>query len=85
MMEKIPCKKCLLKDLTKDKYFESVYEYIESISEELRAPASEYDRRLEACCSCDNLVNGMCKLCGCFVEVRAIKRNTCCADSPKKW
>jgi hypothetical protein len=35
MMERIPCKKCLLKDVTKDDYFQSIYEYIESIQGEV--------------------------------------------------
>ena len=84
-MKNIPCKRCLLKDLSKDEYFQTVYEYIESINEEVKTPADEYNRRLALCCSCDNLVNGMCKLCGCFVEVRSIKRNAHCADTPPKW
>ena len=85
MTNKLLCKRCLLKDLSKDEYFQSIYEYIESISEDVKIPVSEYNRRLEICRCCDNLVNGMCKLCGCFVEVRAIKKGTCCADTPQKW
>lgn len=37
------CRRCLLKDLSKDEYFASIYEYIESLSEEEKAPKAEYE------------------------------------------
>ncbi|MFQ7747018.1 MAG: DUF6171 family protein [Eubacteriales bacterium] len=33
----------------------------------------------------DSLRNGMCALCGCFVEVRAAKKRQHCAQSEKIW
>lgn len=79
------CRRCLLKDLSKDEYFASIYEYIESLSEEEKAPKAEYEARLEKCKGCDYLVNGMCRHCGCFVEVRAIKKNMHCPGIPSLW
>lgn len=79
------CRKCLLKDLSKEDYFKNVYEYIQSLSPALKAPDAEYQRRLTLCQQCEKLVNGMCALCGCFVEVRAAKRGQSCADTPKRW
>lgn len=79
-MERIPCRRCLLKDLSDTDYFHSIYEYIENIPPEQKAPDALYKDRLQKCTSCDHLVNGMCALCGCFVEVRQQK----CANIAQK-
>ena len=34
---------------------------------------------------CDNLINGMCKICGCFVEMRAAVKKNYCPDIEKYW
>ncbi len=79
------CRRCLLKDMTRDEYFDSIYAYIQSIQGEERTPEEEYARRLDCCKSCGNLINGMCRRCGCFVEVRAVKRSQRCPDPNPKW
>lgn len=84
-MERIPCRRCLLKDLSDTDYFHSIYEYIENIPPEQKAPDALYKNRLQKCTSCDHLVNGMCALCGCFVEVRAAKVHQHCAKNAEIW
>lgn len=84
MAERI-CRRCLLKDFDSDAYFRSIYEYIENIPLEQKADETLYEQRLLICRSCDHLVNGMCDLCGCFVEVRAAKKIQNCAESRDKW
>lgn len=84
-MEKIQCRRCLLKDMTDSEYFRSIYEYIENLPPEQKAEESEYTTRLQKCTACDHLVNGMCALCGCFVEVRAAKKRQHCAKSNSVW
>ena len=79
------CRRCLLKDMDGQEYFRTVYEYIESLDPEIRTPEPEYRRRLSLCRECDCLINGMCRLCGCFVESRAAKVQSRCAASPEKW
>lgn len=79
------CKKCLLKDINKDEYFKSVFEYIERLDDEIRTEETIYQDRLNKCQLCDQLMNGMCSLCGCFVEVRAAKKQNYCADTPRRW
>ena len=81
----VVCRRCLLKDLNREEYFNSIYDYIQSIQGEERTPEEEYRKRLSLCQSCDYLVNGMCRHCGCFVEVRAVKRNQRCPDPNPKW
>jgi hypothetical protein len=84
-MEKPLCRRCLLKDMTDSDYYESVYAYIESLTEDIKTPEEEFQRRLVICGACAHLVNAMCDQCGCFVEVRAAKRANSCAMSRKMW
>lgn len=79
-----PCR-CLLRELGPEDYFKNVYDYIASLDPERRAPRAEAERRLALCLACPRLQNGMCALCGCFVEVRAALRQNRCADTPPKW
>ena len=68
------CLKCLLREMDKDAYFQNLHDYI----------AGElYEDRLAVCKQCDMLQEGMCRACGCFVELRAVIRvNGCPYD---KW
>lgn len=78
------CKKCLLRDMAgQDAYFESLWEYINNMDMDIKAPASLYEDRLLVCRECDFLLEGMCRICGCYVELRAVvTKNNC----PKgKW
>ena len=60
-------------------------EYISNIDMHIRTGEKEYKSRLDICKQCDNLVNGMCKICGCFVEVRAAVKNNYCPNIEKYW
>ncbi|MCD7775851.1 MAG: DUF6171 family protein, partial [Firmicutes bacterium] len=60
-------------------------DYIDSIQDEDRCVGGEYKRRLCVCRECGELFDGMCRLCSCFVEVRAIKKNGSCPHVPSKW
>lgn len=84
-MEERICRKCLLKDMTDSEYYKSVYEYIENLPEDMKTDGEVYEKRLAWCKSCRHLMNGMCRLCGCFVEIRASKRGNHCAESEKVW
>ncbi len=79
------CRKCLLKDMPENVYFKNLYDYIENLSEDIKAETREYERRLNACRKCDNLLNGMCRICGCFIELRAVIAKNRCPDMDKKW
>jgi hypothetical protein len=79
------CKKCLVKDMPEEAYFKNLYEYIDSIDKDFKVSDEEYERRLELCKLCDNLLNGMCRKCGCFVELRAAMKTKNCPDTNKLW
>ncbi len=72
------CKGCLIKELDNKKQYQNMFDYIEGLDEEIKTPYLIYEVRLHTCKSCQSLVNGMCKHCGCFVEMRAaITKNGC--------
>jgi len=65
------CKRCLIRDLDERVEFENMFTYIAQLDEEIKTDTLIYEKRLKTCKTCESLVNGMCKHCGCFVEMRA--------------
>lgn len=79
------CPRCAWRELPDYEYKEAVRKYAEQIAPDLKTPDLVYGKRLEACASCGFLQNGMCRLCGCFVEMRAAKRISRCPKNPPSW
>lgn len=79
------CRKCLTRDLTDEAYFRNMYEYIENLDEDIKTPDDLYQERLSLCRQCENLSDGMCRICGCFVEMRAAVKKNYCPAVHKKW
>lgn len=79
MEERRVCKKCLTRDMDgQEKTFQNMRDYIDNLDEDIKADSSLYEGRLAICISCDNLFQGMCKSCGCYVEMRAaVIKNKC--------
>lgn len=72
------CKGCLIKDADTKKQYQSMFDYIAGLDEEIKTNHQVYEVRLHICKGCESLINGMCKHCGCFVEMRAaITKNSC--------
>ncbi len=78
------CKKCLLRDMNdKDAYFKNLGEYIENLDADKKVREDIYEERLGRCKECESLMQGMCRHCGCYVELRAVlKHQSCPLD---KW
>lgn len=78
------CKKCLVRDMIgQEEYFRSLREYIENLDIDIKAEQALYEERLGICKECDMLFEGMCRRCGCYVEMRAaVAKNVC---PSKKW
>ncbi|MBP5652006.1 MAG: hypothetical protein J6X17_01120 [Lachnospiraceae bacterium] len=72
------CRRCLLYETADKAAYESVQNYIASIPEAERADESVYRSRLSVCKECDMLISGMCRKCGCYVEVRAFVAGSDC-------
>jgi len=79
------CRRCLLSEMNHEEYQNGLYEYIKNLGEDNRAPQELYKTRLAICKECDELINGMCKLCGAFVEYRAVKKSSYCAKDSSIW
>ena len=58
---------------------ESIAAYVASLPKEEVVEDAEYERRLELCSKCPDLVGGLtCSHCGCFVLARARKLRMDC-------
>lgn len=79
------CKRCLLKEMSEAEYFRNLYDYIERLDDDVKTTPEVYEQRLAICKQCDNLVNGMCRICGCYVELRAVIAVRSCPAVEQKW
>ena len=80
------CRKCLLEDMADEMDLaNAIRERIALMPEDEKAEPAAVQFRLAQCRQCDRLVNGMCGLCGCYVELRSVKKHMRCPDIPKKW
>lgn len=80
------CKRCYRFQEEGEKLQETIKNYIDTLEEYQKVAESIYRQRLVKCEACDALVNGGCKYCGCFVVVRAIKKNQRCPyPNQSKW
>lgn len=77
------CRKCLTADMDQEEYFVNLHTYIANLDADIKVDSQKYNERLAVCKNCDLLADGMCRACGCFVELRAaIGKNSCPYD---KW
>ena len=72
-------------ELSGEEYRKIVDRHINHIDESLRTPDDEYRERLRLCGECAYQVNQMCRMCGCFVEIRASRKNMYCPLDPPTW
>ena len=63
----------------------TIAEYVASLDEAIRVSDADYRARLDICQDCDQLLNGTCRLCGCYVETRAAKKCMGCPMVPARW
>lgn len=78
------CKKCLTRELIgQEETYRTLREYIENLDSDIKAEDGLYEERLAICKECEMLLTGMCRSCGCYVEMRAAVKNNYCPR--KKW
>ncbi len=78
------CRRCLLRELAEGAaLYESVKAYRQELSEDTRTPDGEFEARLDLCRACRYLQNATCMQCGCYVEIRAAKKDIHCPM--EKW
>ena len=78
------CKRCLTREMEgQEEYFRSLHDYIANLDPDIKADDTLYEQRLAVCKECELLLQGMCRSCGCYVELRAaIAKNRC---PGKRW
>lgn len=73
------CKRCLTREMAgQEEYFKNLQEYIENLDSDRKVAQERYEQRLLVCKDCENLFQGMCRHCGCYVELRAVIRTNAC-------
>lgn len=77
--------RCLLFEAGQADMARTVAEYVASLDESIRTPEDDYRTRLAICQECPELMNGTCRLCGCYVETRAAKKGQQCPMVPTRW
>lgn len=80
------CKKCLLLEAGEKVTYEQILEHIQTIDNKDKADEATVKSRLEKCKKCEYLINGMCRKCGCYVEIRAVLKEKHCPDfDNRQW
>lgn len=79
------CRKCLIREMMgeQEEYFRNLQEYIDNLDIDIKADKELYESRLGVCRECELLLQGMCRTCGCYVELRAAVRKNYCPN--RKW
>lgn len=79
------CRKCLLEEMDENEIYMDLQRYIRQIPDDERTGEEEYQKRLEQCRECEQLLSGMCRICGCYVELRAAVRVRTCPMVHPRW
>lgn len=74
------CVKCLLYEAGESVTYEQIMAYVATLDKKDLVKQEICNERLNKCKSCDELISGMCRKCGCYVEVRARLKNACCPN-----
>lgn len=77
--KRIPCRRCLLEQMPdRQEYYQSVQHLRSVMPAAERTPDGVYTIRLAYCKECDQLQDATCMQCGCYVEVRAARKDMHC-------
>lgn len=80
------CRQCLLEEMASGMPLRHLIdEWIDVIPIENKVSDDVYRERLAICKRCDELANGLCKQCGCYVEYRAAIRIRRCPTKDSRW
>ncbi len=78
------CKRCFLYEIAgKEDVYAHVLRTRELLAAKDKASDSVYDKRLAIGRECDSLLEATCLKCGCYVEIRALKKDATCPL--KRW
>lgn len=80
---KKPCVRCLLEEAGRQDVSQSVKAAVDKIPDSQKTGEMEYEKRLEICRECEFLTEGTCLKCGCYVELRAARKDSRCPYKTK--
>ncbi len=76
------CKRCLI-ELDEERYEEMLERSMAAIPSGDRADEALREQRVGVCQGCEFFTAAVCRACGCYVELRSLKKNARCPY--KKW
>ncbi len=76
------CKKCLIGQQAED-YLKLIEKNKAATPAKYRTPDDVYDHRITVCEACEKRNGATCMACGCYVELRAIRKDSKCPH--RKW
>ena len=78
------CKKCLIREMAdQEDLYKTLRRLIDELEPNERAAEEVIEKRLKICTECELLLEGMCRACGCYVELRAATAEQECPY--EKW
>ena len=83
--ENLRCKRCLLQEAGDQAAYADVADCIARLSARDKVTEQVYRQRMDICRECEQLMQGTCLLCGCYVELRGAMRTQCCPAKPRRW
>ena len=73
------CRRCFLYEMDgQEPYYQSVIRLRQAMPAKEKADDAEYNWRLSVCRECPDLDNATCMQCGCYAEVRALRKDARC-------
>ena len=80
-----PCRLCLLQESGEQEMYAIIQQRIAALPAAQKAAPEQYARRLSLCRECEELLSGVCRKCGCYVELRAAKETGACPHEHPRW
>lgn len=80
-----PCRLCLLQESGEQELYAIIQQRIAALPAAQKAAPEQYARRLSLCRECEELLSGVCRKCGCYVELRAAKETSACPHEHPCW
>ncbi len=85
MEYKKPCRRCLSEEAGESELAEKIAQRVAAMPEDIKADEQLYRSRLAVCKECGDLISGMCGKCGCYVELRAARKQGYCPSEKRRW
>lgn len=82
---KIPCKRCLIRDLGEKEALECIQAFKDRVVSEHQTDNAEYEQRLAICKDCKWLHIGVCQKSGYYVEAKAYVKEQHCPLGNRLW